>query len=137
MLYRLLGSQIIKDEDQETNDLDKAISLAKQLLKTNDLLKNHTVIILGAYGGRFDQEIASFHSLYKWKGIFHQIVLLCNSCSSFLLESDCKHIIHPIVGLEGPTCGLIPLAGKVNHIKTTGSSMDIIPSDTNNYHDLQ
>ena len=35
-----------------------------------------TVIILGAFGGRLDQEVANIHALFKWQGTFRNIVLL-------------------------------------------------------------
>lgn len=35
-----------------------------------------TVIVLGAFGGRLDQEIANIHALFKWQGTFRKIVLL-------------------------------------------------------------
>ena len=38
-----------------------------------------TVIILGAFGGRLDQEIANIHALFKWQKSFHRIVLLGKS----------------------------------------------------------
>ena len=34
-----------------------------------------TVIILGAFGGRLDQEVANIHALFKWQGTFRNIVL--------------------------------------------------------------
>ena len=41
-----------------------------------------TVIVLGAFGGRLDQEIANIHALFKWQGTFRNIVLLGKECSA-------------------------------------------------------
>jgi thiamine pyrophosphokinase len=43
-----------------------------------------TVIVLGAFGGRLDQEIANIHALFKWQGTFRNIVLLGEECSAML-----------------------------------------------------
>lgn len=43
-----------------------------------------TVIVLGAFGGRLDQEIANIHALFKWQGTFRNIVLLGKECSARL-----------------------------------------------------
>ena len=44
-----------------------------------------TVIILGAFGGRLDQEMANIHALYKWHQSFDKIILL-GKLDFFLLK---------------------------------------------------
>jgi thiamine pyrophosphokinase len=51
-----------------------------------------TVIVLGAFGGRLDQEIANIHALFKWQGTFRNIVLLGKECS-FFYESPTDKLI--------------------------------------------
>ena len=51
-------------------------NISSPLYPSSSLHQPVTVIILGAFGGRLDQEIANIHALYKWHSSFHRIVLL-------------------------------------------------------------
>ena len=76
-------------------------------------------MVFGAFGGRFDQEIASIHALYKWNSEFQRIILMDGENIAILLPPG-KHEIFPLKGIEGPTCGLLPIGGIVNSISTKG-----------------
>lgn len=120
-IKRLNGCQTSGVTDQESNDLDKAICLLRQLLESEGrVAKDELVIIIGASGGRFDQEMATLHCLHKWRGNFLRIILLNEVSLTFLLESNQKHQLEIMKGIEGPTCGLIPLAGRADSVTTTG-----------------
>ena len=84
-----------------------------------------SIVILGAQGGRFDQEMANLHALFRWKKVFDRIILLNEECSVCLLEAGYVHHIKPIPELEGPVCGLIPFNGKVDSITTKGLQWDL------------
>lgn len=140
------GSEIIRNGDQESNDLDKALNLLRTRLATPpnhgdnsisatgasgnngntveaNIAQKYTVVILGALGGRFDQELANLHALYRWQGTFQRMVLLSEEGNTFLLEGGYKHSIRCIQSKsysEGPTCGIVPLGQKVHHITTSG-----------------
>lgn len=113
--------QVECDPCQETNDLDKALEACEGFDR---------VIVYGAFGGRFDQEMASLHVLFKWGPKFnHQLYLYNDETCAFLLPPNIsceidvpcydKHI--PATGMgEGPTCGLIPLGVPCQSITTTG-----------------
>jgi thiamine pyrophosphokinase len=50
---------------------------------------------VGAFGGRFDQEIANIHALYKWSNIFERIVLIGGGNTAELLQPGshiCTHV---------------------------------------------
>jgi len=142
-----LGTHVISDEDQDYNDFDKAIKLAakqtsssifdttnditttaKATTNNNSTLKQRPVslVALGAFGGRFDQEMSSIHALHKWKNTFDRIVLLDKHNSVFLLDGQedtmlsTTHMMDCVEGIEGPTCGLIPLAGAAERVWTKG-----------------
>ena len=115
------GCQTSGVTDQETNDLDKAIFILRQLLESVEKSgKDDLVVIIGASGGRFDQEMATLHCLHKWRGNFLRIILLNEFSLTFLLEANQKHQVELLKGIEGPTCGLIPLAGRADSVTTTG-----------------
>lgn len=74
--YAQQGVSIVPVDDQDTNDLDKAI-----MAVLRHFTANHTTatmsnqpndntyircVVYGAFGGRFDQEMASFQSLYRY-----------------------------------------------------------------------
>ena len=56
---------IEKDPCQDNNDLDKALQKI-----VHPSINCDQVIVYGAFGGRFDQEMASFQALYKWADTF-------------------------------------------------------------------
>lgn len=147
MLCSDLGTQVILDQNQDYNDFDKAIKLASTLQTVDETKTTATIttttsadstmtntipssqrtvslVALGAFGGRFDQEMSSIHALHKWKGTFDRIILLDKENAAFLLEGDDTHTtthqVQCIDGIEGPTCGLLPLAGAANHVWTEG-----------------
>ncbi|CAJ1946259.1 unnamed protein product [Cylindrotheca closterium] len=114
-------TEVTHDKCQDTNDLDKALKRCEGYDK---------VFIYGAYGGRFDQEMASFYTLYKWATTFkNQIYLYSEENCSFLIAPNVKtEIKMPFYDEtvpsnrfgEGPTCGLIPLGMSCESITTTG-----------------
>lgn len=108
--YRGLGAVIHRDDDQDHNDLDKSIKY---------LGEAENVSILGAFGGRFDQEMASFDCLYRWAG-FAQFRLYSDDNLATLLVPGTNHEIKVRKDLEGPHCGLLPLGGKCEEVTTTG-----------------
>ena len=117
--YSSQGTLIIQEVDQDYNDVDKSLKYAKSYYDSLNDNSNVVIVIVGAFGGRFDQEIASLHVLYKWNSVFHRIVLMDNENMACLLSPG-KHDLLLIKGIEGPTCGLLPVGGKVNNISTKG-----------------
>lgn len=102
--------------------MDKSLKLIKNINANKNEIKSKlsSVIILGAFGGRFDQEMANIHCLYKWKDDFDRIILIDEQNISFLLLPGYQHIIKLVNNIEGPNCGLIPIGNKVNNINTKG-----------------
>jgi thiamine pyrophosphokinase len=129
--YSKKGCRVEKDPCQDTNDLDKCLQVLRdEWLDPN--CTNHRVCIYGAFGGRFDQEMASIQALYNWRQVFQsRIFLYDDHTSAFLLaENMINEIRLPFYGEEktfnkmdigeGPTCGLIPMGSKCESVKTTG-----------------
>jgi len=143
---------IEQDPCQDTNDLDKALQICYS--SNNDKGNDRRVIIYGAFGGRFDQEMASFAALYKWAPkLDYQLYLYSDETCAFLIPANIKCEIRlpyyndthhswekdkkvdevvdgdddntgKIVG-EGPTCGLIPLGCRCESITTSGLKWDL------------
>lgn len=123
--YKSHGVQVLLDEDQDSNDLDKCMQSVVELCSPVGCL-TATILIIGAYGGRFDQEMAAVHALFKWDSYFYRIVLLGVPSISFLLSPG-LHRIEPseIEKQPGNHCGLIPLNGPCRRITSTGLGWDL------------
>ncbi len=178
--------QILRDQDQNTNDLQKCLQLIKDVLLRKDLVSSissahqsnsieerdkcnetskfsenvhvHstssitrptaseiTVVIFGAFGGRFDQQIAILDAIYQFAEDFDRLVLIGDgncatlltpgkpgneriSCASYdgggqasEMSSNLRtHVLELIPGVEGPGCGLLPVGNRCNVVTTTG-----------------
>ena len=140
--YERLGVIVEKDGDQDRNDLDKALcAFRDHIQKQKDLgadIPVPQVYIYGAFGGRFDQEMASMQALFRWKDEFDYRVALYNDETFALLlkpnvvneiylpftsksiakaQSQDRALTYPG---EGPTCGLIPLGTACERVETEG-----------------
>lgn len=116
--YAAKGTRIIQDPDQDSNDLDKCLRLLEELQKCGE--SKFSVMIFGAMGGRFDQEIQNINALFRWDGVFDQIVLLSEDTTARLLVPGVHHLLKPNLHFETRTCGLVPLAGTCTSTVTTG-----------------
>ena len=127
---------IEKDPCQDTNDLDKVLQRIVQ--PTTRTGTYDRVIIYGAFGGRFDQEMGSFQALYKWADSFqNRIWLYSDETLAVLVPAGKKvEIMVPFQDdlntsiREGPTCGLIPMGSKVDSITTSGLKWNLENSET-------
>ena len=119
---------------QNSNDLTKALQVCN-----TDIYQR--IFIYGAFGGRFDQEMASFQSLYAWGPKFnYQIWLYSDETCAVLIPPNItaqiklpcfdNHVPDDDLG-EGPTCGLIPLGCICDSLITTGLkwNLDGVPSE--------
>jgi thiamine pyrophosphokinase len=135
--YQTAGCSIVCDPDQDRNDLDKSLGA---ILEQQQYLGNSTdnkigrVLVYGAFGGRFDQEMGCIQALYKWSPKFdYNMWLYDDQTVCWLLPADrTNHIQLPrfdttvknVLG-EGPTCGLIPIGVTVDSVTTVGFKWDL------------
>lgn len=99
---------IIKDGDQETNDLEKALSHLHE--------KNFgTIVVLGATGQRVDHTLKNLSVLKQFSGTFTNIFMKDRFGTIFLLPPDYRFSTPP-----GISISLFPLSGKVEGITTSG-----------------
>lgn len=126
--YEKLGVTIRRDYDQNKNDLEKAL-----LAAVHEFECNH-VCVFGAFGGRFDQVMASMSRLYHWaeEPKLQSLWLYDDYTMAFLLSANCENRIElalpPLSGDdskenhvgEGQTCGIIPLGAPCESMTLTG-----------------
>lgn len=150
--YASKGVLIEQDPDQDTNDLDKALQKIVAARNFDASTSSDTptpfpydqVIIYGGFGGRFDQEMASFQALYKWADTFQNRIWLYSDETSAVLVPAKRRVeiavpyqersmnqnafagkTRSIVIQEGPTCGLIPMGCKCESMTTSGLKWDL------------
>ena len=106
--YQQLGTTIVRDSNQDNNDLEKCLLL---------LPSAASVVVYGAFGGRFDQQMAGIHSLLRFPE--RNIVLVGDGNLAFLVSPGAKHVIS-LSGKEGPGCALLPIGSKAESVTTAG-----------------
>ena len=75
---------------------------------------------LGAFGGRFDHEMAGISLLHAYTSRFSRLVFMGSENVAFLLEPGLSHVVEPDPRFEGPTVGLIPVGGACRSVNTEG-----------------
>jgi len=164
--YEQQGVPIVRVEDQDRNDLDKAIAAVldhfdeekkEDSSRTNDEQPTRIqCVVYGAFGGRFDQEMASMQALYRYNNAVHpqqhqtsnrnnnlDLFLYDDNTMAFLIPAGetCIRLALPdaettkndsnvVAVSEGPTCGLIPLGGPVRSVTTHGLQWDLQQQST-------
>lgn len=138
--YEKLGVDVERDRCQDTNDLDKCMQTILARSKADNSMdeaagdkRKMNVYIYGAFGGRFDQEMASIQALYRWADDFsYRLTLYTDETCAFLLpagetnEINLANIADGEIGGnnrpmgEGVTCGLIPIGCQCESVTTTG-----------------
>lgn len=100
--------ELVFDPDQETNDLEKALSRAVAEGSQN-------VIVLGATGKRIDQTLKNLSVLKQFNDKFESLIFRDNHLDTFLLPNSFSKELEP-----GIQISLFPLSGEVTGIHTEG-----------------
>ena len=137
-------------QSHRNNDVDSTITTATKIKTTSSSSSSSSsslskTFIYGGFGGRFDQEMGCINALCVWgkKKSFHhnsmavygeetcafvlpaspvtnEIRIRFPNGNDKLIVRDEKHCNEVEQVGEGPTCGLIPLGGRCDHVFTTG-----------------
>ena len=121
--YHERGCTIAHDPSTNSTDFDKALRLVEEaqasaLRSEGRHARKWTVIAFGAFGDRFDHEMASVNVLHRYKR-FERLILMGERMTAELLPPG-RHIIRPNPLIEGPTCGLLPVGGRCEAAWTSG-----------------
>lgn len=103
-----VGFEIVKDPDQETNDLEKALSLASKR-------GAETCVVLGAFGQRMDHSLKNLSVLKQFSSAFTRLSYKDETLVAYYVDSRFESEL-PI----GSIVSLFPLSGKVEGIRTKG-----------------
>ena len=102
------GVKTLRDPDQETNDLEKALAYALEKGAT-------TCTVLGALGKRFDHTLKNLSVLLQFNKQFEELIFRDNYGDLFLVESGFA-LDYPI----GTVISFMPIGGGVPDFTTTG-----------------
>ncbi|CAM9288548.1 unnamed protein product [Ascophyllum nodosum] len=138
--YEGLGTEVKQRPDQDHNDFEKClIEVEARLLSTRTsttsaagtvteeatAATSTTVVGLGAFGGRFDHEMAAISLLHSYTSRFDRLVLVGAGNVAFLLLPGRTHVLELDERFEGPTVGLIPVGGACTSVTTEGLKWDL------------
>lgn len=105
---KFVNFEVIHDPDQETNDLEKALSLA---LKK----EAETCTVLGAFGERMDHALKNLSVLKQYDSAFRQLNYKDEIFQAFLVSNEYKGS-----GPVGSIVSLFPISGEAKGITTQG-----------------
>lgn len=107
------GATLLRMGDQETNDLEKALSLSKNLQATE-------VIVVGGTGYRLDHTLKNLSCMQRFNNAFERIVLIDDHCITIVLPREFRFSIA-----AGTIVSLFPLSGRVDGITTRGLKYEL------------
>lgn len=100
--------EIIHDPGQETNDLEKALTLALQK-------EVETCTVLGAFGKRMDHSLKNLSVMKQFNLAFRKLLYKDELLEAFIVKNEYKTVL-PV----GSIVSLFPLSGEVKGITTKG-----------------
>ncbi len=109
--YTVTGNEkalVIKDENQETNDLEKALSYALKRSASS-------AVIFGATGKRLDHTLKNLSVLLQFDSLFNSVIFIDDYAEVKVIHSPFKESFK-----IGSIISLFPLSGKVEGISTHG-----------------
>lgn len=109
--------ELIPDEDQESNDLEKALLLAVKRQKEQRNKQKADILICGATGYRLDHSLKNLSVMQQFLQRFSSLYMIDDYLCTFI------HPARDQLRLElpaGTPVSLFPLSGKVAGISTTG-----------------
>jgi thiamine pyrophosphokinase len=99
-------------EDQDTTDLQKCIHYIEKhhatLFVDQHVPAIQTIVAVGSHGGRLDHMLSHLSDLYAFR---HLNLVLCGDGNVTRLVLAGRSLVRPHRRIEGPSCGLVPLAG--------------------------
>lgn len=114
--------RIIQNDDQETNDLEKALdfALTKEVIDCT---------VLGAFGNRMDHSLKNLSVLQAYNNRFRTLILRDDEQDVFMMRPFFS-ASYPV----GTTVSLFPISGKVEGITTQGLAYPLNKETLENGH---
>lgn len=106
--YGTFSDRVIMDSDQETNDLEKALNLARNKDASH-------VVVLGATGERLDQTLKNISVMAGYQPHFDDLIFMDRMGWMKILPKHYSFVTRP-----GTIVSLFPISGTVSGITTVG-----------------
>lgn len=113
--YEALGCPIIRIADQNTCDLQKAVTYVERYAAGTTPGVKWGVAVCASLAGRYDHTVQTINALFQPAGRFAEVCVLSPSTSCRLLRpgTTTRVELHPVVE-RTRGCGLLPVAGPVS-----------------------
>lgn len=115
--YQRKGTLVTKDVSENSDDFHKALSAIPEYRQSSSA--HLPTVVIGGYGGRFDQTSANINALYIEAQRRHSVYWIGNGNIILVLPQG-ENTISIDAAHEGPACGLIPIGGSVTNVTTEG-----------------
>ncbi|GAM27525.1 hypothetical protein SAMD00019534_107010 [Acytostelium subglobosum LB1] len=112
--YTKIGVPITTDPSQDSTDLMKAMELVREVEQTHDITFSN-IYVSGGLGGNISHEIANINNMHMNPDT--RMVLFSEGNIAWYINPKFKHTIHLKSGVN---CSVIPFAGTVDEVTTTG-----------------
>jgi len=127
--YKANGVPIEGEVDQDTHDFEKCLRWLQRWqtggppgdatgASATGAPLPFSVVAYGAFGGRLDQQMANLNMAYTYD-CFQDFFLISDHSLAYVLRPG-RHTIERNMEVEDGTCGLIPIGGRCDHVRTTG-----------------
>lgn len=114
--------ELFPNPDQETNDLEKALALARKRQKALNPEKQAELVICGATGYRLDHSLKNLSVMQQFRPHFASLFMIDDYVCTFVHPPQKKlHVTLP----EGTPVSLFPLSGRVEGISTRGLKYEL------------
>ena len=126
--YDSLGVVISELHDQDTTDLEKAMTYIES--RIHGPVSPFVAIVgsIGAHEGRIDQFFSVVNVLYKYRDVESIKIIQLGNQSILLVLKEGKHSVELPESAVGRHCGLVPLFGTVSGVTTTGLEWNLSPT---------
>lgn len=116
-------TELCRDASQDTNDMEKCLEHLLAKYPSSLLLE---VYVLGAFGGRFDHEMANLNCAFPYTSKFSRLVLISQgNTGEVLLANNTLHLLRFPPTTATITCGLLPLQGPCLIAHTKGLKYNV------------
>lgn len=113
--YVARGCEVVREDSLNSNDFQKAMRLADKV-RTDE---EYPIVVIGGWNGRIDQTLGNLNTLLQ-AAESRKYVYWMNMTNVVMALAKGKHHISIDASREGPTCGLIPVGGPVDSVRTEG-----------------
>lgn len=115
--YKRNGTSVVKKASENSDDFHKALSSVPQFRSSS--ASELPTIVIGGYGGRFDQTLGNLNALYC-EAQCQRIVFWLDVSNVLLVLPKGHHSVSVDASREGPACGLVPIGNQVPNVTTEG-----------------